>query len=144
MPPLRLIASTCLLIVSMAELFPVQAQVAEPNQESNVTAEGQDQSGAAPPQAPETTDVNTNGGDGNAAQEQNPVRQWIEHATTDPIVDILANKKTLIVFGKIRYRDQFQWWRTRYTNFCFQLDPGATPHVSFGFVLTPDSFNDAT
>ena len=56
---------------------------------------------------------------------------------------------TIFIFGRVIYRDQFQWLRRRYANFCFRLTPrpraatdppGTHP---YGFDIVPYGYNDA-
>ena len=76
-----------------------------------------------------------------------PIGVGIAAPITAPIfAAILAGKKKLIVFGKVAYRDQFQWWGTRFTHFCFELDPTPKPSEapgSYGFVINASGWNDA-
>lgn len=57
--------------------------------------------------------------------------------------------RPLFVFGRVVYRDRFQWFKKRYANFCFKLTPrdplptDAPGTHSFGFDAVPEGYNDA-
>lgn len=73
-----------------------------------------------------------------------------EPITASEFDDVVAGKRKFFVFGQVLYRDRFQWWKKRYTNFSFVLDlrrplPIDDPKggQAFGFSIANDSYNDA-
>ena len=61
---------------------------------------------------------------------------------------VISGQQEAFIFGLVRYRDQFQRFRTRYANFTFQFEhrplptdaPGTT---GFGFNIAPKAYNDS-
>jgi hypothetical protein len=74
-----------------------------------------------------------------------------EKITAEEFRAVLSGDLELFVFGRVEYRDRFQWWGRHYTNFCFVLDlrkrlpsdPKGTTHA-FGFSIANNSYNDAS